>query len=288
MFLFDDDAIYAEALKRIRECKDKGKRKLSFSDLSLKVIPPEIVELETLTELDITGWQLKEIPDTIGRLRSLRRLSVGSPQNIRKDLVNLNPPLSPAPESSLGISNESRGIILPEALTNLSNLQNIYLGYGVSAPPEWLWDMHNLRALSICDNWIKTAPARIGRLKKLRKLRICGENISALPDEIGLLPLKVLDLECPRLTMLSASFSNLKKMTVLSVRSCNFSIIPDFISGWTELEGLILYMYNTFQGPVTKLTKIPENIGNLKKLQVLDLESTCIEELPESLCECPL
>jgi Leucine-rich repeat (LRR) protein len=202
--------------------------------------------------------------------------------------VNLNPPLPPASGGSLCVEDENGGIVLPPALSNLTNLQNIFLGYGVSTPPEWLWDMRNLRALSICNDRIETVPAEIGRLKNLRKLCIYGENISALPDEIGLLPLTVLDLQCPRLTTLPASFSGLKKMGTLSVTSCNFSVVPGFICGWTELEALIVYMYNTFQGPVTKLTKIPENIGNLKKLRVLDLESTCIAELPESLCECPL
>jgi Leucine-rich repeat (LRR) protein len=292
MFLFDDDAIYAEALRRIKECADKGKRKLDLSDLSLKVIPQEIAGLKSLTELDITGSALKEIPDSIGNLRSLRRLSLGFhesdlPQKERS-FINISPPLPPASGNSPDIDDENRGIVLPESLAHLTNLQNISLGYGFSALPEWLWDMHNLRALSIRSDWITAAPTGIGRLKNLRKLRIYGENISALPDEIGLLPLSVLDLKCPRLAALPESFSNLKKMTILFIRDCNFSAIPDFICGWTELEGLRLYMYDTFQGPVTTLTKIPENIGNLKKLQVLDLESTRIEKLPESLCECPL
>jgi Leucine-rich repeat (LRR) protein len=266
LLLSDDDAIYAEALRRIGGCREKGKRKLDLSDLSLKAVPPEIAGLETLTELDITGTSLKEIPDYIGHLRSLRRLSVGSPR----------------------ANNENRGIVLPPALSNLTALQNIHLGHGVSAPPEWMWDMRNLRALSICNDRIETVSAGIGRLTNLQKLRVYGENISVLPDEIGRLPLSVLDLQCPRLTTLPASFSSLKKMKTLAIRHCNFPAIPGFICGWTELERLILYMYNTFQGPPTKLTKIPKNIGDLKKLRVLDLESTCIAELPESLCECPL
>jgi hypothetical protein len=47
-------------------------------------------------------------------------------------------------------------------------------------------------------------------------------------------------------------------------------------------------MDNTFQGPFTDFTKIPQNIGNLKKLRVLTLNGTGVKKIPASLGECPL
>jgi Leucine-rich repeat (LRR) protein len=269
MFLFGDDEVYAEALRRIKECGEKGKTKLDFSTLSLKAIPPEIAGLETLTELDISGHALNAVPDFIGNLRSLKRLSLGSRHSSAHD-------------------SDVKHIVLPQSLADLTNLQNIYLGYGIEIP-EWLWDMDHLNALSICNDRIETLPAGIGNLKNLKKLRIYGEKISALPDEIGrCLPLTVIDLQCPRLTEIPASFSDLKTMRTLSVTDCNFSTLPAFICEWTGLENIALKMSNTFQGPVTELTKIPEHIGNLKKLRVLNLDAVSIKKLPESMCECPL
>jgi Leucine-rich repeat (LRR) protein len=269
MYLFGDDEIYAEALRRIKEYGEKDKNKLDFSRLSLKTIPPEIAGLKTLAELDISGSSLGEIPDFIGNIRSLRRLSLGSRHSSAHD-------------------SEVKRIVLPKSLAKLTNLENIYLGYGIEIP-EWLWDMDSLNALSICNDRIETLPAGIGNLRNLRSLRIHGSKISALPDEIGrCLTLTVIDLKCPRLTEMPASFSNLKTMKALSVTDCNFSAFPDFICEWTELERIVLKMYNTFQGPVTKLTKIPENIGNLRKLRTLDLDAVSLKKLPLSLCECPL
>jgi Leucine-rich repeat (LRR) protein len=269
LYLFDDDEIYAEAVRRIKECAEKGKKTLDFSSLSLKTLPPEIAGLEKLAELDISDCKLAAIPDFMGNLRSLKRLSVGSRYSSAHD-------------------SEIEKIVLPQSLKRLTNLQNLYVGYGVEIP-EWLWDMDHLTALSICNDRIEALPAEIGNLKNLGKLRIYGAKIAALPDEIGHnLPLTVLDLQCPRMKAMPESFSHLKKMTTLAISDCNFSALPDFICEWTELEGIILSMENTFQGPFTELTKIPANIGNLKKLRVLELEGTNIKKLPDSLCECPL
>jgi hypothetical protein len=56
--LMDDDAIYAEAQSRIKKCREKKGKKLDISSLCLKEIPPEITELETLEELDLTCFGL--------------------------------------------------------------------------------------------------------------------------------------------------------------------------------------------------------------------------------------
>jgi Leucine-rich repeat (LRR) protein len=214
--IFNADESYTEAQRLIKQCREKGKKKLDFSHLSLKAIPPEIAELETLAELDITRLSLTEIPDFIGNIGSLKRLAVEC-------------------------------------------------------------------------NYSETVPASIGRLNKLCSLRIYGEKISELPGEIGdCRSLEALELQCLRLKTLPLSFSKLEKLRVFKISHCNFTAIPDYICGWTELEELVLSMANTFQGPYTDFTKIPQNIGNLKKLKMLTLDGTGIRKIPASLGECPL
>jgi Leucine-rich repeat (LRR) protein len=211
----DEDG-YAEAQRRIKECREKRKKKLDLSYLHIKAIPPEIAELETLVELDISCYTLTEVPDFIGNISSLQTLRIQS-------------------------------------------------------------------------STIETIPASIGNLKNLRTLRIHSDKIAELPGEIGnCISLTVLDVQCPELKTLPPSFSHLKKLQSLCFSSCNLSVLPDYICGWTELEELKVSMQNTFQGPYTKVTKIPHAIGNLKKLRTLVLDGTLIKSIPPSLGECPL
>jgi len=267
LMLMEEDEIYAEAQKRIRECREKGGRKLDFSCLHLTKIPPEIAELETLTELDISNIEMKEVPAFLGNIVSLKKLSIGCCYS------NIN---------------ENEGIVLPPQLANLRNLQNLSLWYGISEIPQWVFGLENLRALSIYNDTAKTVPAEIANIKKLRKLRVYGANITSLPREIGEhLALTVLDLDCPKFKALPESFANLKKMQCIRIENCNLTAIPNFICGWTDLEEIEISKTYIFRDSVI-LKTIPQNVGNLKKLRYLSLHGVDIAKIPNSLCNCPL
>ena len=293
MLLMDEDEICGEAQRRIKECREKSGRKLDFSCLQLTKIPPEIAELTTLEELDISNIEIKEIPAFLGNIASLKKLTVGT--------------------ISYGSHYVNGKLILPPQLGNLRNLQNLSLGYGISEVPQWVFDHENLQALSIYNDGAQTIPAQIAKIKKLRKLRVYGNNITSLPREIGeQFELTVLDLKCPKLPELPESFANLKKMKCIRLDNCNFSAIPDFICGWTELEDLEinidlklprtniltasrfdpqeieLAVVKANQGPFTVPDTIPRNIGNLQKLKHLILEGTGLVKIPDSLGDCPL
>jgi leucine-rich repeat protein SHOC2 len=266
LLLMDDDEIFAEAQRRIRECIAKKRKKLDFSILGLNEIPPEIVEAKTLEELDLTGISLKKIPAFIGNIVSLKKLLLGYHRSSAHKLEE---------------------VVLPE-LGSLHNLKYLSLGYDILEIPDWVWTLNNLEVLKIHNDLIETIPAKISLLKKLRKLRVYGEKISSLPAETGELPLTGLDLQCPRLTVLPESFANLKKMEGFRFESCNMTSIPKFICGWTELEELVIGMENTFQGPYSNLKKIPQNIGSLRNLKYFSISGGSITSIPSSLGDCPL
>ena len=268
MLLFEDDEIYAEAKRRIKECRKKKIKKLDLSSLDLKEIPPEIAELQFLEELDITCHDLIKVPGFIGNIVSLKKLSVGSRSITMR---------------------EREKIILSDGLGNLKNLKNLSLGNYIPEIPEWVYRLDNLEALSIFNDSIKTIPEAIADIKNLSKLRIHANKITELPKEIGeKLPLTALELKCPQLKTLPESFANLKSMKGFLFERCNLTAIPDFICGWTNLEEFELNMDDTFQGPYTKLKNIPKNIGNLKRLKYLNLGAAGIVKIPDSLGDCPL
>ena len=268
-FLMGEDESYAEAQRRIKECREKGLKKLDFCCLHLTKIPPEIAELETLVELDIRDIEMKKIPAFIGNIASLKKLSLGSDYSGKYEDENIT-------------------ITLPPQLGKLRNLQNLSLGYGISGIPKWVFGLENLEALSIFNDTAETIPADIAGMKKLRKLRVFGNNITSLPPEIGeQLDLTVLDINCPELQVLPETFANLKKMICIRLGdSNNLFSVPGFICGWTELEELEINM--AFHGPYTTSETIPKDIGNLKKLKHLNLHGAGIVKIPDSLGDCPL
>ncbi|MDR2730157.1 MAG: hypothetical protein LBB81_04585 [Treponema sp.] len=265
--LMEDSEIYAEAQRLIRECAAKKRKRLDFTSLHLTEIPPEITELKSLEELDLTSVSLKKIPGFIGNIVSLKKLLIGS---------------------SFSSAHEREELILPAELGNLHNLQYLSLGYDIFTIPDWVWTLNNLEVLCVLNDFIETIPSAISNLKKLHKLRVYGDKISSLPNEIGGFQLTGLDLKCPRLTVLPESFAQLKTLQGFRFTSCNLPVVPNYISGWTELEELVIDMENTFQGPYTNLRSIPKNIGNLKKLKYLSITGASINSIPASLGDCPL
>jgi Leucine-rich repeat (LRR) protein len=269
LLIMDENEMYAEAQRRIKECRIKKGKMLDFSCLHLTKIPPEIAELETLTELNLKDVDIKEIPDFIGKITSLKKLSVGSDH---------------------GGKYKKDEIVLPPQLANLHNLENLSLGYGTPVIPQWVYGMQNLKALSIHSEFAETIPAEIVNLKNLNKLRVYGYKISSLPREIGeLLSLTFIDLNCPHLEKLPETFAALKNLKIFNSQGCEFDSIPDFICGWIKLEYLgINMMDDFFKSSNSKMKRIPKNICNLKKLKTLDLHGTSIDKIPDSLGNCPL
>jgi Leucine-rich repeat (LRR) protein len=266
LFLFDDADIYAEAQRRIKECRANKGKKLDFSHLGLKEIPPEIAELDNLTELDISNVEFRKIPAFIGNIVSLQKLSVGS--------------LSPT-----GHEREK----LPPELGKLHNLRNLSLGYDIPEIPQWVWGFDNLDTLCIYNDTIESVPAEIAALKKLRELCLHGIKIAKLPDEIGeQLQLTALKMDCPQLGELPESFANLKTMRRFRFVSSNLITVPGFICGWTALETLEISLSYNLRGSYSGLKAIPKNIGNLKKLKNLGLGGPGISQIPDSLGNCPL
>jgi len=107
--------------------------------------------------------------------------------------------------------------------------------------------------LSDCSN-LEKFPKIVGNMKRLKELKLDGTAIKELPLSIGHLSgLTLLDLQiCKSLTSLPCNIS-LDSLEIL------------FLSGCSKLE------------------KVPETVGNMKRLKELKLDGTAIKELPLSI-----
>jgi len=117
---------------------------------------------------------------------------------------------------------------------------------------------------------LKHLPSQIGTLHNLKTLEIhCMENLEDLPIEIGQLV-------------------NLEKIDINNGNGCQMNIsIPPSIGRLQQLKELNLYgaldpRDISKQASVTpsKIKRLPQEIGNLSNLEILDLGRNGIQEIP--------
>ena len=299
-----EDEAYTEAQKRIKECLETKAVKLDFSIRvkpmtpemkespfrpknsssnfmesmsNLKEIPPELAELTFLTELDLSGISLAKIPDFIGSLSSLKKLSLGDsgselPQWLG-DFVNLE---------FLEIKNDNIETI-PASISNLKKLKILHIhGERLASLPEEIGEKLRLTSMDLKCPQLCSLPESFANLKTLRNFRFDECKMALVPGFISDWPeLTKLEINAegyyfrPYISVqaLPENIGNLKKLKHLCIKAANIKTIPDSL-GCCHLEYLELTGdYET----------IPESFANFSKLKTLKLSSPILKSLPESL-----
>ena len=280
---------------------------------------PTEQEEKELSYIEKISWgEIEKIPESIGKLTSLRRLSLYSTQirELPESIENLTSLLSlylshtqirELPESigkltSLQSLNlESTQIsALPESIGNLTSLRSLYLNSTqISALPESTGNLTSLQSLYLSSTQISALPESIENLTSLQSLYLRHTQISALPESIGnLTSLQSLDLSFTQIRELPESIGNLTSLQWLNLDSTQIGELPKSVGNLTSLQRLYLSFTQISELPesignltslqglnlrATKIRALPESIGNLTSLQSLNLNSTQIGELPESI-----
>ncbi len=149
----------------------------------------------------------------------------------------------------------------------------------LEAVPAEIGRYSALTTLEIRFNAITTLPPEIGNLTKLTQLDLLSNDITTLPPEIGnLTALESLRLGYNRLRTLPVEITTLCSLRELSLLDNPLSALPD-LSELTALERLNL--------STTLLPALPESICSLKSLKTLFLQKTRITALPEGLATLP-
>ena len=144
--------------------------------------------------------------------------------------------------------------------------------------------------------------ASLGNLKRLIQLDLNGcKSLKRLPNKIGLEALEIFDLGgCSRLEKLPEIVGNMSRLSKLylnetpikdlslfvelvtsliklDLRDCkNLSSFPNAYCSLMSLKILIL-------SGCSKIDELPENLGNLKGLEKLDVSRAAIKALPTSI-----
>ncbi len=279
----------AAAFGRIRNSKDRAH--------VLEELVNNWQHLDSLTVLDLSGNELKSLPESFGLLRHLKTLDLNGNQ------------LQSLPESfgllhrleTLDLSfNELRS--LPETFGNLSNLQWLSLwrnqlqslpkNFGLlsrlqsldlrfnqlQSLPESFKQLSSLQHLELQYNQLQSLPESFGSLSSLQTLKIGSNQLQSLPESFGNLNrLECLDLSWNRLKSLPESFGLLHRLETLWLYNNQLQSLPESFGQQNSLQHLEL-QYNQLQS-------LPESFGDLDKLEYLDLRWNQLRSLPETLSQ---
>ncbi|KAL3746912.1 hypothetical protein ACJRO7_015793, partial [Eucalyptus globulus] len=228
----------------------------------LKRIESFIGDLRPLIELEVERcMELKYLPENLGDLVDLERFSLSGCSKLRE---------------------------LPGSLGKLTSLIDLDLSCcrGLTYLPEEVGALSKLKhfLLQGCCGLIEL-PGSLGNLTSLAKLDLSHTKIAKLPSSIkGLAKLKSFLLKDTRIRELPNSIGKLKSLCVLRLSKIGFSSLehhvwqlPGGISMLKDLEELDLSWHNELR------IDIPDQIGELSSLRILNLEGTCICKIPRTI-----
>ena len=154
-------------------------------------------------------------------------------------------------------------------------------GRKLSAVPEGLRRLTEVRRLQLQNNPFEALPAWIGELGKLERLFLHETGIRTLPEEIAQLrALKILScFKAKSLVRLPESLGTMTWLEDLDLRYCAIEALPESIGGLTQFAELQIHN--------NPLTTLPRSIGRLTKLRKLELQYCRITSLPDEIGDLP-
>ena len=201
---------------------------------------------QNLSCLHLNRAGLKEIPEFINNLSSLRILDLSSNQ-----LEDINS-LDSLSKLEILVLNYNKIQFL--SLGNLRVLQYLSLHHNsLTSIPDNLCQLTNLQTLILDHNYISIIPANIGFLKKLKYLYLYHNQIQNIPIYIG---------ELAQLEQVYFDYNQI-------------SVLPNSLVQLTQLRVLHL-KYNY-------LTELPVTLGYLPNLQYLNVGFNNLQYVPSTL-----
>ncbi|MCD7464767.1 Plant intracellular Ras-group- LRR protein 9 [Datura stramonium] len=207
---------------------------------------------KSVERVDLSGRQLRILPEAFGKIRSL---------------IVLN------------LSNNQLAVI-PDSIAGLENLEELHLSSNLlESLPDSIGLLFSLKILDVSGNQLIALPDSICHCRSLVELDAGFNKLSYLPTNIGyeLVYLKRLSLSFNKLRSLPTSIGEMKSLRLLDVHFNELHGLPRSFGNLTNLE--ILNLSNNF----SDLTKLPDTIGNLINLKELDLSNNQIHELPDTI-----
>lgn len=229
----------------------KQLKELILNSNDLTQIPASVCDLKRLQKLYIQSNDLEQLPEQIGDLAQLRLLSIGG--NAFKSF--------PESLSKLNLESFHSGgyhSVFPYPVFRISTLKTLGLYETVlDSFPESIENLQNLTELYLRDlnsfNW-SDGLEKLSQLGQLEDLTIGFERYGNIPKEISLL-------------------TRVRKLTLIGSR--NSGEIMQQVCKLSDLTHLTFDYYAD--------TVLTSDIGNLDKLQLLELGKSKLQILPKEI-----
>lgn len=168
-------------------------------------------------------------------------------------------------------------LILPQGEDDTKGIESLcIIKTGITMVPREIGFLTELTDLTFTSNYSFTQlPTEIGQLRHLKRLHISWGSLESLPQEVGLLPLTVLDLNNNKLRFIPSEIGKLTDLRKLKLHSNRLCCLPTELGELASLRMLELSW--------NQLTHIPSELGKLGQLKKLTLEWNKLTSLPQSL-----
>ena len=247
-----------------------------------------------LTELDLTGNDIRDLPDSISQLTQLQilKLNRNTLKNLPRNHESLGPTLR---ELHLQVNELTSW---PSSLNKFQCLEKLDLSFNQlnkismttssysssllslgwftgGTPTSILPIQQSLKVLDLAFNRFESFPAKLLEFPQLESLRLSGNDICVIPDTIGRLrdTLTHLHVNKCRLTEFPATITTLTNLRVLNISENPISKFPDQeqLRHLNKLEELYAHDCNILQW---------SQLGVLNQLRILHLSKNQIEGVP--------
>jgi len=220
------------------------KQFIHLKNKSLTAFPKEILENEEVTNINLEGNKINEIPDWIKELRNLKVLYLS--HNQITDFTNL---------------------------CDLENLEVLHLNNNqISIVPENIGKLNKLKRLYLNFNNIKSIGSELQGLSMLKQLLLAHNQITSIHTKMDkLIKLEVLNLFDNFLNNLPKFSTKHQKLSYLQVSKNNLKRIDDFLSNLEKLQ--------CFECFSNKISTIGTSFLGLDNLESINLANNHIKEI---------
>ncbi|MCL2276529.1 MAG: hypothetical protein FWC21_01390 [Treponema sp.] len=277
----------SEISKLISQVKKTVKKINLDNQHALTSVPPVIGECGLLEDLDISHTNVKEIPDFVFALPSLRSLSIRL-----RELENFPGNIINAANLETLYLRLNKGWKLPENITELKNLKILVIDFYSDAPlPENLGELSLLEDLSIMvkydERTIPDLPASFAKHKSLKKITV-NDLFFKNRKTFNLDKAAKILSSCPQLESLKMSgiaagkghqnISHLANLKEIELRHLLVDgNIFDSIKGLNKLERICVL------GSEFKVKNIPDIFEKMTNLHEFTFAGNMVLEIPPSI-----
>jgi hypothetical protein len=181
---------------------------------------------------------------------------------------------------------------LPEWLPQLRQLRKLDLtGNELGSLPESVCELRELRTLQAGSCGMASLPESLALLVRLELLNLAHNQLTAIPPALGRLQeLRGLGVSSNPLASIPEELGDLAQLRALGLADTRLPSVPDWVRGLMKLEQLYLGREQKIGGWSHEssdnsncITSLPDWVGNLPELRILKIEANKLQDIPSSL-----